>query len=190
MISFADRKRRFASVSAPLRLAFLAACAQRVLPIYEKFWVGDFHPELLRTIELAWKTVEGGTVDADEVGRCSNVSREVAELYAEQSISVLAQAANSAVWIMDVLKQDDPDDVNLAAPRAYAAVLTAGQAIDAVLSREGIAPSAQAEEEAWLDAAVARAESWTGPVTRETFHDLGAFPPKWWAVYSNLQHHY
>lgn len=190
MISFTERKRRFASVSAPLRLAFAATCAERVLPIYEKFWIGDFHPELLRTVELAWQSVEGGNVDAEEVARCSDVSREVAELYAQESIAVLAQAANSAVWIMDMLKPAEPEDSASAAPRGYAAVLTAGQAIDAVLSRNGVASSAQAEEEAWLDAAVARAESWTGPVTRDTFRDLGAFPPKWWSAYLNAQHHY
>lgn len=177
-------------MSAPLRLAFLATCAERVLPIYEKFWVGDFHPELLRTVELAWKTIEGDTLDPEEVDRCVEVSKDIAEFYAEESISVLAQAANSAAWIMDLIKPAEPDDADYAAPRGYAAVQTAGQAIDAVLSRSGIAPSAQAEEEAWLDAAVARAESWTGPVSRETFRDLAAFPPKWWAVYSNAQHHY
>lgn len=104
MISWPDLKRRFSAVSPTLRLAFLASGAERVLPIYEKFWVGDFHPELLRTVELAWLAVEGSTLDPDEVERCFEVSKELADLYAEESIAVLAQAANSASWIMDMLK--------------------------------------------------------------------------------------
>ena len=92
---------------------------------------------------------------------------------------------------MDMLKQADPDHVALAAPRGYASVLTAGDAVDGALAHNGIAaPSAKGEEEAWLDAAVLRAEMWTQRVTRDVFRDLGDFPPSWWALYSMVKRSY
>ncbi len=191
MISFADRKRRFSAISPTIRLTFLASCAERIMPIYDKFWVGDYHPELSQTIELAWQTVEGGSVDAASARRCFDVAKELADLYAEDSIAPLAEAAGIAAYIMDMLQQTDHDDVALAAPRGYASVLTAGDAVDGVLAQNGIvAPSAKSEEEAWLDAAVARAETWTQPAARDMFRDLGSFPPSWWAVYSNVKRPY
>lgn len=188
MISFADRKRRFSSISPTIRLAFLASSAERIMPIYDKFWVGDYHPELSQTIELAWQTVEGGSVDVASARRCSDVAKQLADLYAEDSLAPLAEAAGIAAYIMDMLQQTDQDDVALAAPRGYASVLTAGDAVDGVLAQNGIAaPSAKSEEEAWLDAAVVRAETWTQPAVRDMFRDLGSFPPSWWAVYSTVK---
>ena len=138
MIRFAECKQRFAVISPNIRLAFIATAAERMMPIFEKFWLGDYHPELATTIDLAWQKVEGGALEGT----------------------------------------DEPD-VALAAPRAYASLLTTGDAVDGVLGQNDIsAPSARAGE-AWLDAAVARAETWTALPTRAIFRDLGAFPPKW-----------
>lgn len=191
MLGFPALKQRFATINPAVRLAFLASAAERIMPIYEKFWLGDFHPELTRSKELAWMSLEGRALDAGEVMRCLEVTKELADIYAEESIATLTQAANIGSYIMDVLAQTEASEVALAGPRCYSAVLTASDAVDGVLSRNAMsAASARAEEEVWLDAAVLRAESWNQPAFRGMFHDLGSFPPRWWAVYSTVARPY
>lgn len=161
------------------------------MPIYEKFWLGDHHPELPRTIELAWMSVEGAALDAAEVKRSQDVANELSDIYAEDSIATLAGVANIGSYIMDVLAQAEEPAMSLSGPRAHSSLLTVSDAVDGILSREDItAPSALAEEEAWLEAAIARAETWTKPLSRDLFHDLGSFPPRWWAVYSTVTRPY
>lgn len=185
MINFEERQRRFASTSQEARIAFLAAAGERILPIYEKYWTGDYIPEIGKSFELGWRHVLGRPASEPELKSCSSAVGDAVEFYNEESIAILSRCATLALRVLQCIQADSEQGASLAAARGYAVLVEAAQNVDKAIGRdEAAANSATTEELSWLRAALVKAETWTGPVSRNMFSDAGQLPPAWWLAYS------
>lgn len=190
MTPFDKQQQRLHKANRFARVALLAACGERVFPIYEAYWVGDYTPDVSRTVEQGWIYACGGMISPEDV-RCSLEGLlALVTYYNEEDIGILSCCATLALRIVQCIDAPTDDESSLAAARGchteiYAAIL-ADHAI-----HEAKAPGfpAEAEERGWLEKAIQRTETWQGVARRDMYSDLGQIPPKWWPAYQNARHH-
>ena len=174
-------------------LALASVSGERVISIYENFWVGE-HTEVAQVaIELGWRTAcEGeGTPPADAESLIRELRASV-ELYNEEGVGILAAAVTVALRVAQVLAAESDPDAAVAASRAsssavHAAVLADGfiAGLDPRRPRPGIA---ELEERAFQSSAIERIAG-RSSVARDMFSDLGPTPPKWFAAYLAASDH-
>jgi hypothetical protein len=184
MGSLDERKARVARASPRARSALLSASAERVLPIYEEYWVGDYYPSVARSVEIGWASALGEPVDAAELRICLDEVQDLVTYYYEEATrhEVLATAVTAVLRLLQSITPDEEASV-LATARGIASAVEAAKSAEWMANwdtpeseRTEVAAD---EERAWQEAALSRIESWTGPVTRNMFDDLGAKSPAW-----------
>ncbi len=145
----ASLKARLGRLNEEERVAFAAACASRMLPVYEDYHeetgLGD--PEMIRRVlESAWSWVQG--IRKERLSYGADVEALTALLPGEDEGSVppgkwAADALSSTIYTVEALVHSDPQR----------AVWAAEQVVDAVedyvrstwFSKHGEVPSAQEE---------------------------------------------
>jgi hypothetical protein len=184
MGSFDDRQARVARATPQARTALLSASAERVLPVYEEYWVGDYSPAVARSVEIGWASALGEPVNADELKSCIAEVQDLVTYYYEEATrhEVLATAVTVVLRLLQSITPDEEASV-LATARGIGSAVEAARAAEWTANWDTPEPvrteRAADEERAWQEAALARIETWTGPLTRTMFDDLGAKPPAW-----------
>lgn len=160
----------------PLRLqvAFAAACAERVIPIFAE-QRGDPSP-LQLGVEAAWQfACDDITSDRlDEI--VAQIQQVTPNMNVESQHFAAMEACVSVVAAVDVI--DDASDES-----AADAARAARDAVDSLSDNRNIERTNS--EEAWQNLALELAEAWGAkPITRDMFAALGDDPPGWAALLS------
>lgn len=122
MLDLEERRRRFALVARDVRVAFATAAGERILPVYEKAWVGDHIPEIAEAIELGWRAALRDAPSRADLERCVTSVRDAVELYNEESIAVLSRCATISLRVLQCIQ-------------AYVVLLEAVQSVDMAIER-------------------------------------------------------
>lgn len=187
-----EHRARAARATLQARIALLSASAERILPVYEEYWVGDYCPAVARSVEIGWAYATDATMNGEELQKCLNEVQDLVTYYYEDATrnEVLATAVTVVLRLLQSITPDAESSI-LATARGI------GSAIEAAKNAEWMAnwdtPKAEQtevaadEERAWQEASLSRIESWTGPITWAMFDDLGSKTPAWlqdWRVRS------
>ncbi len=181
-----DTAERVKRLAPRARTALLAESAGRVFPVYEQYWVGDYHPEVGRAIEVGWEYALGQPVDPDEHAKLLATVRDLVTYYYEEPtrIDLLAQTVTVVLRLLQSMTPDDEAAVRATVRGVYSAIDTAKSA-EAHANQETPRPEqtdgAADEERAWQESALRLVEQQTGPITRDLFAPLGGRPPNWYA---------
>lgn len=181
-----DLKGRVARLDPRVRTALLAACAERVLPVYEGYWVGDHSDAPARAAEIGWASALGGLIDGAGLRACRDELQDLVTYYYEEATrhELLAHAVTVGLRSLQSLGVSEEESL-LATARGLLSTIEVAK--DAEWMANWDAPEADRtklardEEYAWQEVALSRAETWPGPVARTMFADLGPNPPAWLA---------
>jgi hypothetical protein len=179
-----DLKARASKANPQARTAFLSACAERVLPIYEDYWVGDYYPSVARSVEIGWTYALGADVNAEELRTCLDEVQDLVTYYHEEPTrhEILAAAVTVVLRMLQSITPDEEASI-IATARGISSTIDTAKSAEWMANWDTPEPArtkvAADEERKWQEAAIARIENWTGPVTRTMFDDLGAKPPAW-----------
>lgn len=184
-VDFETRVELAKSMGSRAGLALAAECGERVVPVYEQYWVGDLYPEVRRCVELGWEAALGSPADQTEVANCRDAAREILGFYHEEGYSILAAAVAVAAHIVGCIEARDADTRGLCVARALESALHTAILADNLLNGgkpnpEG--PSATEEEE-WQEKALTLARSESSTIARDMFEPAGPRPPAWWSTY-------
>jgi len=167
-----------------IRTALAAKCGERVLPIYEEYWVGDYYPAVGRSIEIGWDYACGAAVDETELRTCLDHVRDLVSYYHDEKTNNDLLAPTVTV-VLRVLQSVTPDEEASCLAVARSVLTSVDTAMSAEVMANWYTPSparkelAAAEEKAWQQAALSLISGWEGGVTRTMFDSLGALPPEW-----------
>ena len=110
-------ERQLDHLPLPHRVAFAAACCERLLPNYSAFAreVGWGQPDTLRAaLDYVWSALDGGSVDHDEIDRlmerCDAVIPDT-EDFDTSSVSAALDAGTAVVGTLRSLRDGDPRHV-------------------------------------------------------------------------------
>jgi hypothetical protein len=174
--------RHVRSASPYARIALVAECGDRVLPVYEEYWVGTYYPEVGHSIEIGWSCACGAKVDASEIQSCLVKVEDLVDFYYEEGIEVLASTVTVALRVLQSMSPDEEESCLAVARGLVYAVDTANRA-EAMANRSTPNPSrtkvAREEEKVWQNQALLRINGWQGFATRTMFDTLGDKPPRW-----------
>ncbi len=179
-----ELKARVARAGPQARTALLSASAERVLPVYEEYWVGDYSPAVARSVEIGWAYALGGDGNAAESRTCIAEVQDLVTYYYEDATrhEILAHAVTVVLRLLQSICPDEEASV-LATARGVSSTIDTAKSAERMADwdtpTEARTKVAANEERAWQEAALARIETWTGPITRTMFDDLGAKPPAW-----------
>jgi hypothetical protein len=166
------------------RIALLAACGERMFPIYESYWVGDYAPDVSRTVECGWTCACGGSVRPDDLRLAHGKITGLVDYYNEEDVSILACCTTLALRIVQCIDAATDDDSALAAARGCSEALFVARLADhAIHGAKAPGFPAEAEEREWQEKALLRSEAWQGLANRDMYRDLGALPPLWSPAY-------
>jgi hypothetical protein len=184
-VEFETRVEFAKSMDSRARLALAAECGERVVPVYEEYWVGDQYPEVRRCVELGWQAACGSPPDQTEVTRCRDAAREILEFYLEEGYSILAAAVTVAVRIAECIEAPDAETSGLCVARALESALHTAILADNLLNGGKPDPggASATEEQEWQDKALAIAQSESRTIARDMFEPAGPRPPAWWSTY-------
>jgi hypothetical protein len=163
-----EMQEELARLPLRVRVAFAAACAQRVLVIYEYTSQGD----LIRrgpsvAIKTAWSFAVGEQVDEN---RIEYARTEVNRAFPEPELGGGSDhfAVAAAAYALDAIEDETARSARLAAGRAC-------DAIAQVDDEDGVE-----EEELWQNRALQVAKEWgTKPIRQDMFDVLGNEKPNW-----------
>ena len=193
MSSFEQQTEMISRSSRAGMLALASVSGERVISIYENFWVGEHTKAPSLAIDLGWRTAcDGEAVPPGDTEWMIRELRELFEFYNEAGIGILAAAVTVALRVAQALAAESDAETALAASRAsssavHAAVLADGfiAGLDPRRPRPGIA---ELEERAFQSSAIERIAG-RSSVVRDMFSDLGPTPPKWFATYLTASDH-
>jgi len=175
-----------------LRTALAAACAERIVRIYQEHGVGRPAEEVAQAIEFGWLQATRADADVDIRRRAMlrAAVREQFDVLSEEGISILATTVGVALRVLESIDEDAEASV-LAAARAFEHELYVAKLAERLSHRPSFRypKLAEPEELEWHEDVLKRAEGWSGPCEREMFSGLGAAPPRWWEAYHAGAHH-
>lgn len=180
-------KVRLASLPPLALTAIACATAERVNPVYEKYWVGSHLVEVRQAIDLGWQVCAGATPQPGLRERMAEFIEDLVEYLYEEGITILAEAAAVSLAVLETL-QPDVEAKKEAAERALGSSLYVVQ-LAAHVSKAISEDVASDEELTWQDLALNLVARTRGPWTREDFRSLGADPPAWWIAYDGASKH-
>lgn len=156
--------------SREVRAAFAAACAERVLIIFE-IEMGESKQAPRQAVELTWQVALGADADNETVLAAREaVGDEMPDQDDEPGTTDALYAGQAAARALDATGD----------PKSDAARATASFARDAVEYFDG--PPGAEEEAAWQERALSVAMSWgKRPVERDMFAAAGVEKPAWLA---------
>jgi hypothetical protein len=175
-------KMRASKASPYARTGLLCACGERVLPIYEEYWIGSYFTAVGRSIELGWSYACGGKVDEEEMRFCLDGMQDLVAYYNDEGIDVLAR---TVTIVLRVLQSISPDEAAscLAVARGINSTIDTANNAEAMANWDTPKPArtkvAGAEEKAWQEAALSLIDGWNGVGTRAMFDSLEGKPPRW-----------
>ena len=150
------------------RTAFATACAERVLPVFERYRPDDDYCR--RALTMAWRFVENEALDAEEVDELSDEGEElVDQLHAQDETGATLRAANAAIFALGSVRQKESTLAAEAATEASSAAFH-----DDIDHADDYAQ----EEAEWQMRALDLAITVAAP-TRSTFVALIADEPEW-----------
>lgn len=135
---------RLLAVHRPARVALLAASGERIFPIYEAYWVGDYEAEVLRTVEYGWTSACGGSVSPADLSSSQRKLAELVTYYNEEDIGILACCATLALRIVQCIVGTTEDDSALDAARGCREAIFAATLADHAI-HDAQAPGVPAE---------------------------------------------
>jgi hypothetical protein len=177
-------KMRASKASPYARTALLCACGERVLPIYEEYWVGSYFTAVGRSIELGWSYACGGKVDDQEMQFCLDGVQDLVSYYYEEQtrIGVLAATVTVVLRVLESISADEGASC-LAVARGLCSTIHAANHAEAMANSDTPKPArtrvAESEEKAWQEAALSLIDGWKGVGTRTMFDSLEGKPPRW-----------
>jgi hypothetical protein len=158
---------RLANLSPPLRIALGAACAERVLPVFETDYApGDLRPRA--AVDLAWNVAIGVSVQSATLSEARAAASD-----AMPSINESTAARDScltAICLIDVISES-----NLSALRELMGTATS---VAELLEDDD-------EEFRWQASAIEIAERHVGPITRKLFASIES-TPKWFVGFDEV----
>lgn len=174
MDSFDALVGRLAKIERGARIALACQSAVRVEPVYDACW-GHREPAYAAAVELAWRHVAGD--DPDPAASIDALTGRLDYYYDEdeEPYALMAQVVTVALRAVEALDADAAASALAVARALYTAIDVAGGA-----EAETRAPwinepeEAEAEEQAWQEAAIRIAE--TGPAARDMFDALPSSP--------------
>lgn len=185
---FEETIQALASGTSPSRIAFAAAVAERILPIYAHSAPGDDAKDVMAVIELGWSAATGANVEPEAARTLHARLEALAARCAEESLDLLEVCVVLAKSVVECAQAEDAEAGGVAAARIHYAALDAASGVDETLGIDEDAPESAASVEAeWLARALERTVAWKKPVTRELFRDLGSSPPPWLAAYAEAE---
>lgn len=167
--------------------AIASATAERVYPVYQRFWVGDFVAEVRDAIDLGWTVCAGLNPQSGQHQRLAVAIEDHVDYLNEEDITILAQAAAASLRILETL---DPavDIARQGAHRALSGSIYVAQ-LAAKVSKAISKEAATDEELRWQELALTFAAQGQGPWTPEAFRSLAPHPPAWWDAYERSPNH-
>jgi uncharacterized protein YjaG (DUF416 family) len=164
-------QQRLERLSHPLKAAFAAGCASRVLRIYELDY-SEENRSLHDAVDVAWKFASGEQIPkqtfSDTLEAVEDATPDVDEEGDEYSGPM--RAGVSAISALKAVKDRT----------ARSALDAALAALEAVGSFEDHIGKGEAAEEQWQERALKLVESWGDkPIARDMFAVLGDDPPVW-----------
>jgi hypothetical protein len=173
---------RLRPASRPARIALAAECGDRVYPIYEEYWVGDYYESVRRSIDIGWSVASGEKVDEAEIQKCLAEVQDLVNYYREEGIDVLGAAVTVVLRVLQSLASDEEAHL-MAVARGLVSARDTAQSAEAMANQSTPQANrtklAMREEEAWQSAALALIQEWKGVPTRGMFDPLDDKPPKW-----------
>ena len=162
-----DLERRLLALSRTKRLAFVAACAERVVPVHEFDGYAE-SDDLERAAELVWKVTLGGKASVTTIRKARKgveaAMPESAE--AEPTYSATTFSAITVLSSLDVIETNDPQAIVRVSRSEYDAYEALGE------------DAAREYEQDWQVRAVTLLEkSADSAIGRDFFRPLGD-PPK------------
>jgi len=173
-------KLRLAALPPSALIALTVACAERVNPVYEKYWVGDHLREVRETIGVGWANCAGKAPDPAQLQRLEELVRDHVEFLNEEGITILASSVTVSLRLLESFHAQE--DQKLAARRAIGSSLYVAQ-LAASFSKALDEETATDEEVTWHNRAIDLVENGQGPWTADMFRQLADDPPKWWLAY-------
>jgi hypothetical protein len=174
--------RRVRNASPYARIALVAECGDRVLPVYEEYWVGTYYPEVGHSIEIGWSYASGAKVEVSEIQSCLLRVEDLVDFYYEEGIELLASTVTVVLRVLESMSPIEEESCLAVARGLVYAVDTANQA-EAMANQNTPSLSrtkvARAEEKGWQNQALDLINGWQGFATRNMFDSLGEKPPRW-----------
>jgi hypothetical protein len=173
---------RLRVVDRHVRIALAAEIGVRVLPIYEKYWVGAETPGVPRGVEMGWEYATGAPVDENERQAVLAELKDAASFYAEEDFSPTKEAVTAALRVVEALDDDEGNSAKAVMRALVMGQSAANLAEHMTLEHQPAAAkkgSATEEEEKWQANAIAIAEKWKGTPRRDMFDAAGPKPPDW-----------
>jgi hypothetical protein len=173
---------RASKASPQARTALVSECAERVYPVYEEWWSGSFYVAIRRAIEMGWNFGCGLKVD-DELMRTSlDHVQDAVAYYRDEGTDLLGDTVTVALRVLQAMAPDEEESC-LAVARGLlstrGAAKTAEISADRAMPRPDKTKRADAEEEAWQEAALTLIDGWQGVAKRNMFDGIGEKPPDW-----------
>jgi hypothetical protein len=173
---------RLRPASRLARIALVAECGDRVYPIYEEYWVGEYYESVRRSIDIGWSVASGANVDEVEIQTCLTEVQDLVNYYREEGIDVLGAAVTVVLRVLQSLASDEEAHL-MAVARGLVSARDTAQSAEAAANQSTPASNrtkvAMREEEAWQTAALALIQESKGVPTRSMFDPLNDKPPKW-----------
>ncbi|GAB5542843.1 MAG: hypothetical protein SangKO_026030 [Sandaracinaceae bacterium] len=174
-------------------LALAAACGDRVVRVYEEFWVGSHTPRVSESIDLAWAAAcDSESPPADALADSIEEVADFVAYYHEEGIGMLASVVTTSLRILQCIASENDEDAAIAACRACGSSLYVAIIADSCIhGRRPDRPrpgDAESEERSWQEAAIERIRE-PGAASRGMFDDLGPTPPVWWTRYQTAPFH-
>ncbi len=188
-MTFSARRDRLLKLSPRCLAAFSAGALERILPIYTHHWSGDYTECFARCVEHGWNFAAGDATAIDRAGADFEEADDLADFYNEEGISIIADVTTVAVRLIEVIRSTSPEDAALAAARVYGDTQSCAGVVDVLGARENVDLGAEAEEVAWMEAALAALAQAKRPLGRDELLSLGDMPPRWWDRYQECKYH-
>ncbi|HHH31693.1 MAG TPA: hypothetical protein ENK57_25550 [Polyangiaceae bacterium] len=188
--SFESTVKQMRLVSRQARLALAAACGQRVVPVFDEYWVEDHTPMARRAVEYAW------AIACDELRGDTDLRQYQVELldfiecYQRKRTRILASSVTAIVQTITAAAEEN---AALAVARACGAARDVASSVDVIVdghrqTRRDDWGRGQREERDWQEAALGVVAQ-GGEISREMFRDCGPMPPEWWYRYQAAPEH-
>ena len=188
-MKFFEVREQLLKFSPQCLAAFCAGALERILPIYTHHWSGDYTECFARCVEHGWHFAAGDATAIDRAEVDFEEADDLADFYNEEGIRILADVTTVALRLLQVIRSTSPDDAALAAERVYGDTQSCAGVVDVLGARENVDLGAEAEEVAWMDAALAALAQAKRPLGRDELLSLGAMPPRWWDRYQRCKYH-
>jgi hypothetical protein len=187
--AFQTAEERLPKASRQARIALAAACAQRVAPVYDKYYVGNHYPEVVEAIEFAWEYVLTNRLNRDRLASLLEELNEVTDFLAEEEITILSESASVSLFLIEALADDEAESLS-ACDRVIGSSLYVAQLAGSCSDGDEGERKADQEENDWQEKALSLIETWQQPCHRKMFDSCGPTPPQWWFAYEAAPEHY